>query len=109
MRVDKEYNQKCIIEDHSVSSDNIMKIQDAFKDLDFREEENQNILKNKSTDNTQDESNLNVRKKETNIHETDYYEDEIISCDDLDGWDEDQPLEPLKLKNNEAFYDFMGI
>jgi hypothetical protein len=104
MRVDKEYNLKTIIEDHSVSSDNIMKIQDAFKDLDLKEQDSQEILDKKDKENAQEGD----MKKESNENYWNH-DQEDITCDDLDGWDEDQPLEPFKIKNNEALYNFMGL
>ncbi len=94
MRNNSEINQRSIIEDHTVSHNNIVKIQDALKDLDFKDEEESPTTKSEE-------------KNEICQEEEEAY-DEEINCDDLDGWDEDLPVQRRNDKLD-RLYDFMGI
>ncbi len=91
MRVDKEYNNKSVIEDTSVNRKNIMKIQDALKDLEFKEEDE-----------------IMMQNKLINQNKIEAYDDIENKCHDLDGWDDDIPLAKQNIYT-EAIYNFMGI
>ncbi len=106
MREDKEYNDRSFIEEHTVNTNNIMKIQDAMKDMEFEDTPNgENYFNNKS-----DESDKEIKPEEIEIINRNYMYDHFEDDTYLDGWENDSALGNFSTKNNlNRIYDFIGI
>lgn len=103
MRETKENNDKSIIYDNSENQNNIMKIQDALKDFDFKDidegNEEKKIEKKENDSNLIEEENLTFKEQEYRLNDDNVETDEISNDylynnkdeanDFLNGWDYD--------------------
>lgn len=117
MRENKDINEHSIIEDYTANKNNIMKIQNAFKDIEFSNE-NENeaepemgrssqrySFKEEIVDTYIEEKVNNYIGEETEDKNY-FYESDSENDTDLDGWDEDKSINKSKAQDLSEFYNF---
>jgi len=123
MRENKDFNDKNFIEEFTCNTNNLMKIQDAIKDLNFNDGEadylNDSPTGEKNTQFSQSNRN-SIRKKNSvdamqtteELIDNDYIYQEVMDQDDtsLDGWENETSI-GLNSKTNgfERLYNFIGV
>jgi WD40 repeat protein len=123
MRENKDFNEKNFIEEYTCNTNNLMKIQDAIKDLNFNDVEGDYVhVSPRGEQSTQfSQSNRNSIRKKSSIDKTEtteelidtsYIYQEGLEQDDtsLDGWENDAAMGLYTKRNGfSQLYDFIGV